>query len=87
MKPGGVRGGWRPFLAHLGSDGDKCRRTIKLKTQRRLPRTLSDLDVQRIVDACDRLRDRFLIQLLADTGCGSVKCLVCATKTLMPREP
>jgi site-specific recombinase XerD len=68
IKPGGVRGAWRPFLAHLGSDGDKRRRTIKLKTQRRLPRTLSDMDVQRIVDACERLRDRFLIQLLADTG-------------------
>ncbi len=68
MIPGGVRGAWRPFLAHLGSDGDKRRRTIKLKTQRRLPRTLSVEQVARIVDACDRLRDRFLIELLAGTG-------------------
>jgi integrase/recombinase XerD len=68
MKAGGVRGSWRPFLAHLGSAGDQRRRTIKLKTRRRLPRALSEESVQLIVDACDRLRDRFLIELLAGTG-------------------
>ena len=67
-QPGGVRGSWRPFLAHLGSAGDQRRQTIKLKTRRRLPRTLSEESVQLIVDACDRLRDRFLIELLAGTG-------------------
>jgi len=68
MKAGGVRGSWRPFLAHLGSAGDQRRRTIKLKTWRRLPRTLSDESVQLIVGACDRLRDRFLIELLLGSG-------------------
>lgn len=68
MQPGGSRGSWRPFLAHLGSDGDKRRRTIKLKTQRRLPRTLPQDSVRQIVDSCDRLRDRFLVELLAGTG-------------------
>ena len=68
MKAVGVRGSWRPFLAHLGSAGDQRRRTIKLKTRRRLPRTLSEESVKLIIDACDRLRDRFLIELLAGTG-------------------
>ncbi|MEU5763969.1 tyrosine-type recombinase/integrase [Nocardia sp. NPDC047648] len=68
IKPGGVRSSWRPFLAHLGSDGDKRRRTIKLKTQRRLPQTLTARQVAAIVGACERLRDRFLIELLAGTG-------------------
>jgi len=68
IKPGGVSGSWRPFLAHLGSDGDKRRRTIKLKTQRRLPRTLSPESVAALLDACDRLRDRFLIAVLIGTG-------------------
>lgn len=68
MKAGGARGSWRPFLAHLGSAGDQHRRTIKLKTRRRLPRTLPEESVQLIVNACDRLRDRFLIELLAGTG-------------------
>lgn len=68
MKAGGMRGSWRPFLAHLGSAGDPRRRTIKLKTRRRLPQTLSEESGQLIVDACDPLRDRFLIELLAGTG-------------------
>lgn len=68
MKPGGIRSAWRPFLAHLGTEGDKRRRTIKLKTQRRHPRTLSAAQVEAITGACDRLRDRFLIELLSGTG-------------------
>lgn len=68
IKPGGAAGSWRPFLAHLGSDGDKRRRTIKLKTPQHIPRTLSPESMAAVVDACDRLRDRFLIDLLADTG-------------------
>lgn len=41
IKSGGATGSWRPFLAHLGSQGNKRRRTIKLKTSQRIPRTLS----------------------------------------------
>ena len=78
MKAGGVRGSWRPFLAHLGSAGDQRRRTIKLKTRRRLPRTLPEESVQLIVNACDRLRDRFLIALLAGTGMFSGAQSPCA---------
>ncbi|MFF7944886.1 tyrosine-type recombinase/integrase [Nocardia gamkensis] len=40
----------------------------KLKTQRRLPRTLTARQVAAIVGACERLRDRFLIELLAGAG-------------------
>jgi integrase/recombinase XerD len=68
IKPGGTSGSWRPFLAHLGSEGDKHRRTIKLKTSRRLPRTLSPESVAAVLGACDRLRDGFLMALLAGTG-------------------
>ena len=68
IKPGGTSGAWRPFLAHLGSEGDKHRRTIKLKTPQRLPRTLSPESMAAVLGACARLRDRFLIELLAGTG-------------------
>jgi integrase/recombinase XerD len=68
IKSGGASGSWRPFLAHLGSDGNKRRRTIKLKTPQHIPRTLSPESVAAVVNACDRLRDRFLIELLAGTG-------------------
>ena len=80
MKAGGVRGAWRPFLAHLGSAGDQHRRTIKLKTRRRLPRALPEESVQLIVDACDRLRDRFLIELLAGTGMRTGEALGAASR-------
>jgi site-specific recombinase XerD len=68
IKPGGATGSWRPFLAHLGSEGDNRRRTIKLKTRRLLPRTLDPKSMTAVFDACDRLRDRFLIELLAGSG-------------------
>lgn len=57
---------WRPFLAHLGNR-DR-RKTLKLTPQRRLPRALTDEQVTAILASCDRLRDRFLIALLAGTG-------------------
>jgi len=68
MKPGGSRGSWRPFLAHLSAGGDQRRKTIKLTPERRLPRALDQDAVVMITDACERLRDRFLIELLASTG-------------------
>ena len=57
-----------PTWRGLCRAGDQRRRSIKLKTHRRLPRALSEESVRLIVDACDRLRDRFLIELLAGTG-------------------
>jgi integrase/recombinase XerD len=68
MKPGGSRGSWRPFLAHLSTGADQRRKTIKLTPERRLPRDLDPDSVARITDSCERLRDRFLIALLASTG-------------------
>lgn len=67
LRPGGSRGSWRPFLAHLGP-GAQRGKTIKLKTQRRLPRTLTSEQVDTLAAGCERLRDRFLIRLLAGTG-------------------
>lgn len=66
-KPGGRGGSWKPFLAHL-DDGPVRRRTIALRAERRAPRVLTGEQVTAIVDACDRLRDRFLFALLAGAG-------------------
>jgi len=68
IKSGGAAGSWRPFLAHLGSDGNKRRRTVKLKTAQHIPRTLSSDSLAAVTRVCDRLRDRFLIEVLAGTG-------------------
>lgn len=64
----GRRGGWRPFLHHISKDKPQPRRTIGLKTSKKLPRVLTVAEAQAILDACDRLRDRFLFALLWDSG-------------------
>jgi len=66
-KPGGRGGSWRPFLAHLG-DKPERHRAIALRAGRRLPGELSRAEMTKLIDACDRLRDRFLLSLLAGTG-------------------
>lgn len=66
-QPGGRGGSWKPFLAHLG-EGTTRRRAIVLRTERRTPRVLSGEQVAAVLDACDRLRDRFLVALLAGSG-------------------
>lgn len=66
--PPARRGGWRPFLHHVSKDKPQPRRTISLKAPRKLPRVLTVAETQTLLDACDRLRDRFLLALLWDSG-------------------
>lgn len=66
--PAGRRGGWKPFLHHISKGLPAARRTIALKTSRKLPRILTADEVQTILDACGRLRDRLLFAVLYDTG-------------------
>lgn len=39
-----------------------------LKAAKKIPRILAPEEVQALLDACDRLRDRFLLAVLYDTG-------------------
>ena len=66
--PAGRRDGWKPFLHHISKGQPAARRTIALKTSRKLPRILTADEVQTILDACGRLRDRLLFAVLYDTG-------------------
>jgi site-specific recombinase XerD len=68
-QPAGRRGSaWKPFLYHISKDKPVARRAISLKTPKKLPRVLAAKETQAILDACDRLRDRFLFALLYDSG-------------------
>lgn len=67
-QPGAHRGGWRPFLHHISKGKPQPRRAISLKAARKLPRVLTAGEAQAILDACGRLRDRFLFALLYDSG-------------------
>lgn len=62
------RGGYKPFLHHVTAGREIPTRPIKLKASRWLPRTLSLEEVATLLAACERLRDRFLFALLAETG-------------------
>ena len=71
----GGRGGWKPFLHHV-SKGEPYRgRAITLKAEKKLPRILTVLETQAILDACTRLRDRFFFALLYDSGCRAGEAL------------
>ena len=59
---------WRPFLHHISKSQPAARRVVGLKVPRKHPRILSVAEVQAILNACDRLRDRLLFAVLYDTG-------------------
>lgn len=62
------RGSFKPFLHHVTAGRAIPTRPIKLKAPRRLPGVLTVEEVTTILAACERLRDRFLFALLAETG-------------------
>ncbi len=64
----GRRSGWKPFLYHISKGKPQPRRVIAVKAPKKLPRILAVAEAQSLVDACDRLRDRFLLCLLWETG-------------------
>jgi integrase/recombinase XerD len=64
----GRRGGWKPFLHHVSKGKPQSRRAISLSAPKKLPRVLTTAEMQAILNACDRLRDRFLLALLHDSG-------------------
>lgn len=68
-QPAGRRGtAWRPFLHHISKGRTTARPVIRLKSDRKLPRVLGAAEVQTILDACERLRDRLLFAVLHGTG-------------------
>lgn len=64
----GRRGGWKPFLHHVSKGRPHQRRLIGLRAVKRLPRVLTVVEMQAILDGCVRLRDRLLWALLCETG-------------------
>jgi integrase/recombinase XerD len=62
------RGSYKPFLHHVTKNKPIPTRPIKLMVPRRMPRTLDAEQVVAVLGACERLRDRFLMALLAETG-------------------
>jgi integrase/recombinase XerD len=71
----GGRGGWKPFLHHVSKGRPYRGRAISLKAPVKLPRILTAAEMQAILDACTRLRDRFFFAVLHETGCRAGEAL------------
>jgi integrase len=65
----GGRGSYKPFLEQVGGRSRRVpRRPVRLRPTRHLPETLTAEQVGVLLAACEHVRDRFLIALLAETG-------------------
>jgi integrase len=62
------RGGYRPFLHHVTAGRPSPTRPLRLRQPRHLPQILTSEQIITLVEACEHLRDRFLLVLLAETG-------------------
>jgi integrase len=62
------RGSYKPFLHHVTKGRPVPVRPVKLPVPRRVPRTLEPEQMVAILAACEHLRDRFLLSVLAETG-------------------
>jgi site-specific recombinase XerD len=59
---------YKPFLHHITKGKEVRTRLLKLKEPRTLPGLLTPEQVQQLIDACKRIRDKFLLCLLHQTG-------------------
>lgn len=62
------RSHYKPFLHGIAKAKPVRSRVVQVRRERRLPATLTRDEVARLLDACTRVRDRFLVHLLYDTG-------------------
>ena len=61
-------GKYKSFLHHVNKKKTINSKLLKLKSPNRLPRILTWEEVKILVDSCNRIRDKFLILLLYETG-------------------
>ena len=80
------RGSYKPFLHHVTKGRPVPTRVVKLSVPRQVPRTLSDEQILAVLAACGRLRDRFLLALLAETGMRAGQALGLRHSDFISRE-
>lgn len=59
---------YKSFLHHINKSKETRTRLLKLKQPKRIPKTLKEEQVNQLIVACNRIRDKFLICLLHETG-------------------
>ncbi len=71
----GSRRGFKDFLYHINKEKDNDSRILKLKVPKKRPKTISKEKIAILIDSCSNLRDKFLIQLLWESGFRIGECL------------
>ena len=64
----GAKSSYKPFLHQINRRQALRQSVMRVRTTKRLPKVLAAADVQRLLEACKRLRDRFLLSLLYESG-------------------
>jgi integrase/recombinase XerD len=64
----GAKSPYKPFLHHIGRNRSLPRAVMQVRATRRLPRVFSTQQVQALLNACARQRDRLLVSLLYESG-------------------
>ena len=64
----GAKSPYKPFLHHISRTQSLRQAVVRVKSTKRLPRVFSPSEVQSLLDACIRLRDRLLLCLLHESG-------------------
>jgi len=59
---------YKRFLHHISKGKPIARSTLRLRERARLPATVTREQVQQLIEACPRHRDKFLIALMDETG-------------------
>jgi len=64
----GAKSPYKPFLHHITKRRSVRNAVIHVRATQRLPQVFSPEQVQTLLDACTRRRDRFLLSLLHESG-------------------
>lgn len=59
---------YKPFLHHISKKYSVSKNSFKLKTSKNLPKVVENEDFIRLINACTRIRDKFLLYLLFESG-------------------
>ena len=66
---------YKPFLHGIAKTKPEQQRVVTVKRERRTPKTLTQEQVQALIDACTHTRDKFLLTLMYQTGMRVGQCL------------
>jgi integrase len=64
----GSRRGFKDFLYHITKDKQYSAKILKVKVPKTRPKVLRKEQVEKLIDCCNNIRDKFLIHLLWETG-------------------